>query len=59
MESFKLEMMRNKEVEDKVGDPRVWVDANRRCWGRCSLRISTTRPLKQNSIIEQAAGKDS
>jgi len=30
-----------------------------RCWGRCSLRISTTRPLKQSSITEQAAGKDS
>jgi len=24
------------------------------CWGRCSLGISTTRPLKQNSMIQQA-----
>jgi len=29
------------------------------CWGPRTLRISTTRPLKQNSITEQAAGKDS
>ena len=28
------------------------------CWGRCSLRVSMTRPLKR-SITEQAAGKGS
>jgi len=29
------------------------------CWGQYSLRVSMARPLKQNSITEQAAGKDS